>query len=143
MSLNLAKAEELISQSAKLATLTEQDIATLKAGRPSALAVQDDNRAMQFLLFRKAAADFKASDALAVLSPETKLRLKSATERLHKALKEENRILARFRHISEGLVKAVADSIASRGAPPAYAKSGAFVKPSAARASALTYNQAV
>jgi hypothetical protein len=78
-----------------------------------------------------------------MLPPDTKLRLKAATERLHKALKEENRLLARFRHISEGLVKAVADNIAARGAPPAYAKSGAFVKPSASRASALTLNQAV
>lgn len=143
MSLNLAKSEELISQTAKLAALTEQDVATLKAGRPAALSLHDNNRAVQLLMFAKAAGDFKTSGALAMLSPDTKLRLKSATERLHKALKEENRLLARFRHISEGLVKAVADNIAARGAPPAYAKSGAFVKPSASRASALTLNQAV
>ena len=143
MSLSLAKAEELISQTAKLAALTEQDIATLKAGRPAALALHDNNRAVQLLTFGKTAAEFKSSGALATLSPDTKLRLKAATERLHKALKEENRLLARFRHISEGLVKAVADNIAARGAPPAYAKSGAFVKPSASRASALTLNQAV
>ena len=143
MSLSLAKTEDLISQTAKLAALTEQDVATLKAGRPSALALHDNNRAMQFLLFGKAAAEFKTGGALAALSPDAKLRLKSATERLHKALKDENRLLARFRHVSEGLVKAVAESIAARGAPPVYAKSGAFVNPSASRASALTLNQAV
>lgn len=143
MSLSLAKAEDLISQTAKLAALTEQDIATLKAGRPAALALDDNNRAMQLLMFGKAAAEFKTVAAFAPLSLEARQRLKVVTERLHKALKEENRLLARFRHVSEGLVKAVAESIASRAAPPAYAKSGAFVKPSASRSSALTLNQAV
>jgi tRNA C32,U32 (ribose-2'-O)-methylase TrmJ len=143
MSLNLAKAEELISYTLKLAAMTEQDIAILNSARPAALPVQDNNRTVQYLLLGKAAAEFKSSAALASLSPETKQRLKAATERLHTALKEEHRLLARFRHISEGLVKAIADSVAKRGAPPAYAKSGAFVKPSASRASAMTLNQAV
>jgi tRNA C32,U32 (ribose-2'-O)-methylase TrmJ len=143
MSLNLAKAEELISYTLKLAAMTEQDIATLKAGRPSALAMQNNDRTIQYLLFGKAAAEFKPSGALATLPAETKQRLKAATERLHIALKEENRLLARFRHISEGLIRAIADSVAKRGAPPAYAKSGSFVKPAASRASAMTLNQAV
>ena len=143
MSLTLAKVDELISLTAKLAALTEQDVATLKAGRPSALALHNDSRTIQLLVFGKAAAEFKAGGDLAALSPDAKRRLKAETERLHKALKEENRLLARFRHISEGLVKAVADSIAARGTPTAYAKSGAFVKPSASRASAMTLNQAI
>jgi hypothetical protein len=143
MSLNQAKVEELIAQTTKLAALTEQDVATLKAGRPAALAEQENDRATQYILFGRAAAEFKSKAAVAQLSPDAKLRLKSATERLHKALKEENRLLTRFRHISEGLVKAVAESVAARSSPPAYAKSGAFVKPSASRISAMTLNQAI
>ena len=143
MSLSLAKAEELISLTGRLAALTEQDIVTLKGDRPAALAVNDNNRATLFLLFGKAAAEFKKGAGLATLSSDSKLRLKAANERLHKALKEQNRLLARFRHVSEGLVKAIADSVAARAAPPAYAKSGSFVKPPVARASALTLNRAV
>jgi len=143
MSLSLAKAEEMIALTGRLAALTEQDIVTLKGSRPAALSLHDNDRATLFLLFGKAAAEFKKEAALAPLPSAVKQRLKSATERLHRALKEQNRLLVRFRHITEGLVKAIADSVAARGTPPGYARSGAFAKPAAAHASALTLNQAV
>lgn len=143
MSLSLAKANDLIALTTSLAALTEQDIVTLKGKRPSALDLHDNERATLLLLFGKAAAEFKSGTALAPLPADVKLRLKTANERLHKALKEQNRILIRFRHITEGLVKAVVDNVAARAAPPAYAKSGAFAKPAAARATAMTFNQAI
>jgi hypothetical protein len=143
MSLALAKAEELIALTTKLATLIEQDVATLKAKRPAALP-QDDSRAGLLLLYGKATAEFKSATAVASLPASLKQRLKAATERLHKALKEETRLLARFRHVTEGIVKAIADRVTQRQAAPTYAKSGHVVKPPAApRATALTLNKSV
>ena len=72
---------------------------------------------------------------------DAKKRLSMATDKLRAALKEESRLLARFRFVSEGLIKAIADEVAARQAPPTYAKAGAFVKPAAGSASAMTFNQ--
>lgn len=144
MSLTLAKAEELIALTGKLAALTEQDIATLKAKRPSALTQGEDSRTSLLLLYGKAAAEFKGGTAVATLPAGVKQRLKSATERLHKALKEQNRLLTRFRHVTEGLVRAIAEGVTARQTPTTYAKTGAFAKPPAgSRAAVLTLNQAV
>ena len=144
MSLLLAKAEELIGLTDKLAALTEQDVATLKAKRPAALTTADDGRTTLLLQYGRVSADFKNGTALTNLPALTQQRLKSATERLHKALKEQNRLLTRFRHVTEGVVKAIADAVTARQTPTTYAKSGAFVKaPAASRATALTLNQAV
>jgi len=144
MSLTLAKAEELIVLTGKLAALTEQDIATLKAKRPAALTQGEDSRTSLLLLYGKAAAEFKSGAAIATLPAEVQQRLKSATERLHKALKEQSRLLTRFRHVTEGLVRAIAEGVTARRTPATYAKTGAFAKPPAgSRGAALTLNQAV
>lgn len=141
MSLALAKSEELIVLTTKIAVLIEKDIATLNDKRPAALVQDDNDRATLMLLYGKASAEFKNGVALASLAAPTKLKLKTATERLHKALKEQNRLLARFRHVTEGLVKAIAQGVAARETPSVYAKSGAIT--AAPRASAFTLNQAV
>ena len=144
MSLSLAKAEELIALTTKLALLVEQDVATLKDQRPAALARQEGDRSILMLQYGKATAEFKKNTATALLPAAVKLRLKTATERLHKALKDQTRLLARFRHLTEGLVKAIVDCVAARTAPAIYAKSGAIAKPQhAAHATALTLNHAV
>ena len=143
MSALLAKAEELIALTGKLAAQTEQDVQTLTNKRPSALAQHDHDRSTLLLLYGKASAEFKNAAALAQLPPAAKQRLKAATERLHKGLKDQNRVLARFRHVTEGLIKSIADTVAARSTPSAYAKSGAFAKPAAGHATAMTLNQAV
>lgn len=139
-----AKAEELIALTAKLATLVEQDVTILKGARPAALTQNDTDRAALTALYAKAMAEFKAKPAIAALPLSVAQRLKAATERLHKALKEQTRLLARFRHVTEGLVKAVAETVAAREATGVYGKQGYAVKPPATpRATALTLNQAV
>ena len=143
MSLTLAKADELVALTTKLAALIEGDIATLKAKRPALLAEGEADRATLLLQYGKAAAEFKTPATLAALPLATKQRLKAAAERLHKAIKEQNRLLARFRHVSEGLIKAIAETVAAREAPSLYAKSGAYAKPQGARPTAFAFNQSV
>ncbi|MBP6013066.1 MAG: hypothetical protein KBA31_12640 [Alphaproteobacteria bacterium] len=135
------KADELIALTTKLAVLIEQDIATLKGNRPSALAQNEGDRAVLLANYGKAVSAFKATPMTAVAA-DLKQRLKTATERLHKGMKEQQRLLTRFRHVTEGLVKAVAEAVTAREAPTAYAKTGTYAPPQG-RASALTFNQAV
>lgn len=139
-----AKAEELIALTAKLAALVEQDVTTLKGARPAALTQHETDRAQLTALYAKAMAEFKTKPAVTTLPLSVAERLKAATERLHKGLKEQTRLLARFRHVTEGMVKAVAETVAAREATGVYGKQGYAVKPPAApRATALTLNQAV
>lgn len=139
-----AKAEDLITLTTKLAAFVERDVTVLKGNRPRALAQTEDDRAALTLLYGKAMTDFKNKAAVAALPAPAQNRLKESTERLHNALKEQTRLLARFRHVTEGMVKAIAEAVAARDASGVYGKAGYVVKPPAApRATALTLNQAV
>jgi len=131
---------ELIQLTERLTAIVERELAILKGGRPSALTTNDDERAITLALYAKKCAAFKR-EALTALTGDAKKRLTAATEKLRVALKEESRLLARFRHVSEGIIKAVADAVAARQAPTTYAKAGAFAKPAPGAASAMTYNQ--
>lgn len=139
--MSLDKADELIALTTKLAVLIEQDIATLKGNRPSALAQNEGDRAVLLAHYGKAVSAFKAAPMTNVAA-DLKQRLKTATERLHKGMKEQQRLLTRFRHVTEGLVKAVADAVTARETPTAYGKTGTYAQASG-RASAMTFNQAV
>lgn len=139
-----AKAEELIALTAKLAAFVERDVTVLKGNRPAALAEHENDRATLTALYGKAMTEFKGKAAVPALPAPVQKRLKEATERLHKALKEQARLLARFRHVTEGMVKAIAQAVAARDASGVYGKAGYVVKPPAApRTAALTFNQAV
>jgi hypothetical protein len=131
---------ELIQLTERLTAFVERELAVLKSGRPSALKTDDDERAMTLAIYTKRCAAFKREIA-PTLTADAKKRLSAATDKLRAALKEESRLLARFRFVSEGLIKAIADEVAARQAPPTYAKAGAFAKPAAGSASAMTFNQ--
>lgn len=139
-----AKAEDLIVVTDRLAALAEHDVLVLKGKRPADLAINENERTTLTLLYTKAMAEFRSKPAIAGLPLLLQKRLKQATERLHKALGEQARLLARFRHVTEGLVKAIAETVAARNTTGVYGKAGQLVKPPASpRAAALTLNQAV
>lgn len=139
-----AKLEDLIALTAKLAAAIEHDVTVLKGKRPSELTKTADDRATLTLLYGKAMSEFKGKPALETLPTLSRARLKTATERLNTALKEQARLLSRFRHVTEGMIKAIAETVAARESVGTYGKAGYVVKPPAApRASALTLNQAV
>jgi hypothetical protein len=138
-----ALVQELIELTGHLTALVERELAILKGNRPSALNVNDDERATMLALYAKRCVAFKREVPLASLSAETKTRLTMVTEKLRAALREESRWLARFRHVSEGLIKAIADEVAARESPAAYAKAGVFTKTASGAASAMTYNRTI
>jgi hypothetical protein len=138
-----AQIEDLIQLTERLTALVNRELAILKGGRPAALNVNDDERALSLALYTKRCTAFKRDVAPTPIASQAKKQLATATEKLRAALKEESRLLARFRHVSEGLVKAIADEVASRQAPATYAKAGSFAKPAASAASAMTFNQTI
>jgi hypothetical protein len=137
-----AQVEELLQLTERLTALVDRELAILKGARPAALHSNDDERATSLALYAKRCAAFKREIAPS-LGADAKKRLTAATDKLRAALKEEARLLARFRHVSEGLIKAIADEVAARQTPATYAKAGAFAKPAAGSASAMTFNQTI
>jgi hypothetical protein len=135
-------AAELIQLTERLTAIVERELAILKGARPSALNSNDDERAATLALYAKRCAAFKREVA-PTLSSDARKRLTAVTEKLRAALKEESRLLARFRHVSEGLIKAIADEVAARQTPTTYAKAGTFAKPATGSASAMTYNRTI
>lgn len=144
MTEQMSKAEELIALSARLTAIIEDDIATLRNKRPSQLTRAEADRSMTMLQYSRAVSEYKSSGAAKLLPPALKLRLNNSTQKLMSATREQGRLLARFRHVTEGLIKAVADVVMARETPSVYAKSGAIAKSgSAYRGAAMTLNQAV
>ncbi len=144
MSEHMAKAEELIALSARLTAIIDDDIATLKNKRPAQLARSDADRSMAMLQYSRAVAEFRNTGGAKSIPAPLKQRLNSATQKLMNATREQGRLLTRFRHVTEGLIKAVADVVIARETPSVYAKSGAIAKAgSASRGAAMTLNQAV
>jgi hypothetical protein len=140
----VSRAEELISLTLRLAAIVEDDVRTLKAKRPAMLAASENERTTASLLYAKAATEFKSPASVTSLPAPVRTKLKAATARLRTATREQTTLLTAFRHVTEGLVKAVADVVARKSMPSAYAKSGNLAQPSAAfRPTALTLNQAV
>jgi hypothetical protein len=144
MSEHMAKAEELIALSARLTAIIDDDIATLKNKRPAQLARSDADRSMAMLQYSRAVAEFRSTGGAKSIPAPLKQRLNSATQKLMNATREQGRLLTRFRHVTEGLIKAVADVVIARETPSVYAKTGTIAKTgSASRGAAMTLNQAV
>ena len=144
MSEHMAKAEELIALSARLTAIIDEDIATLKNKRPAQLARSDADRSMAMLQYSRAVAEFRNTGGAKSIPAPLKQRLNTATQKLMNATREQGRLLTRFRHVTEGLIKAVADVVIARETPSVYAKSGAIAKAgSTSRGAAMTLNQAV
>ena len=135
--------QDLIELTERLTALVNRELAILKGARPAALNVNDDERATALALYAKRCATSKREVPPAALAAEARKQLTAATEKLRAALKEESRWLARFRHVSEGLIKAIADEVAARQTPATYAKAGAFAKAAPGAASAMTYNRTI
>lgn len=144
MSDHMAKAEELIALSARLTSIIEDDIATLRNKRAAQLARSDADRSMAMLQYTRAVTEFRNSGGAKLIPASLKQRLNASTQKLMTATREQGRLLTRFRHVTEGLIKAVADVVIARETPSVYAKSGAMAKSaSASRGAAMTLNQAV
>jgi hypothetical protein len=144
MTAHTDRAEQLLSLATKLTAILEEDAAILRSRRPAQLAGRQQDREILMLQYTKAVGEFRKNHVKGSLPPALKQKLSQATEKLMAATKEHSRLLTRFRHVTEGMLKAVATVVVAQETPSVYAKTGAFAtSASSHRASALTLNQAV
>lgn len=81
---------------------------------------------------------------LKLISSSVKEQLKSMTTVLRKTLERHANVLERLRHVSEGMVKSVADEIAARKAPATgYAKNAALRGNAALAPTPIAINQVI
>lgn len=138
------KVEALIGMSNRLADMIEADIAILRTRRPAQLARTEADREMAMLQYSRAVAEFRNAGTAKLLQADLKTRLNAATRRVVSATREQNLMLARFRHVTEGLIRSVANVVIDRETPAVYSKSGAMARNAAySRGAAMTFNQAV
>lgn len=144
MTSHVQRAENLLALATKLTAVLEEDAAILRSRRPALLAGRQEDRDLLMLQYARAVSEFRKVHVKGSLPPALKQKLSGATEKLMAAIREHSRLLLRFRHVTEGMLKAVANVVVAQETPSVYAKTGAIASTGANhRASALTLNQAV
>lgn len=144
MTTHADRAEQLLALATRLTKILEEDATILRSRRPAQLASRQLDRDTLMLQYTKAVGEFRKAHVKGSLPPALKQKLTQATERLMAAIKEHSRLLIRFRHVTEGMLKAVATVVIAQETPSVYAKTGAMAAgASSYRASALTLNQAI
>ena len=140
MSADPQKIELLIAMAEKLIAALEADIAALKAGRPQELRTTDPEFQRLSVLYSREAAGIDAARAKAAPF-ELRRKFFDSTARFRDVLALHARLVARMRHASEGIVKAVAEEIERRRAPTCvYAPAASTARPHAA---AIVYNRVI
>jgi hypothetical protein len=108
--------ERLITMAERLIQALETDIAALKAGNPRGLrTIEPEMLKLTALYSREAKA---VSSASATNAPAgLRKRLFETTGRFRDLLNAQQRLIARMRGASEGMIRAVADEIERQRAP--------------------------
>ena len=134
------KIELLIAMAEKLIAGLEADIAALKAGRPQELRTTDPEFQRLSVMYSREAAGIDVARAKAAPS-ELRRKFFDSTAKFREVLALHARLIARMRHTSEGIVKAVAEEIERRRAPACiYAPAASYARPQAA---AIVYNRLI
>lgn len=140
MSADPQKIELLIAMAERLIAALEADIAALKAGRPQELRSADPEFQRLSVMYSREAAGV---DAARIKAAPLELRRKffDSTVKFRDVLALHARLLARMRHASEGVVKAVAEEVERRRAPTCiYAPAASTAR---LHAAAIVYNRVI
>jgi hypothetical protein len=139
---------DLIALSDQIAIILKRETNSLLASDPRALQHWDEEKSRAMALYQRDLGMIrKDTDWAKKLSPSAKLRMTDAGARLQSALNEQSRLIARRRHVTEGLVQAIAKDVATKrqGVSP-YGRplAGSMTIPQNTRAAtALTLNAVV
>ena len=138
---------DLIAFSDRIAAILAQETAALKSGSKDALTKFEAEKTRTMALYqRELNAVRKDPDWSKRLVPALRTQLEASAARLQKALKEQADLIARRRHVTEGIVQAIAKEVATKrqGVSP-YAKPNGARPPAHAprAATAITLNSVV
>jgi hypothetical protein len=142
MSDTIDRASQLLAMTQRLVGLLEVEIEALKARRDLGAATDWDEKERLVHAWRIEVSKVKADPTLIGGIPETlKADLRTAAKQLEERLEMHAHALMASKTVTEGLVRSIANEIAStRSAPAAYGRSGAVNSGARREASGLTVN---
>lgn len=138
-----SEVRNFVSASGELARLIEKEIAALKARTPQALTQWEQEKSRLIAIFQREHGLLKKRAADMKTHPPSRQAVDAATKRLDAALKEQARLVNRLRHVTEGIVRAMAEEVSrQRSGHTGYSRPlPAGVKPRPAQgATAITLN---
>lgn len=138
---------DLIAFSDRIAAILTHETAALKSGAKDALTKFEAEKTRTMALYqRDLNALSKDPDWAKRLPPPLRAQLEAAGARLQKALKQQSDLIARRRHVTEGIVQAIAKEVsAKRQIVSPYAKpmAGRPAPAASTSATAITLNSVV
>lgn len=135
------RADQILAMTERLNALVTAEIRALAARRLDGAGADWEEKERLVHAYRLEIANLKANpQALDGARPDQRQKLRDGAERLEQALDAHAQALAAMKVVTEGLVRAIADEVASaRSAPTGYGRSGG-VEPQRRDASGLTVN---
>lgn len=142
MSDTIDRATQLLAMTQRLVSLLEVEIEALKARRLLGTATDWDEKERLVHAWRIEVSKVKAEPNLIAGIPESlKADLRTAAKQLEEGLEVHANTLLASKTVTEGLVRSIANEIAStRSAPAAYGRSGAVNTGARREASGLAVN---
>ncbi len=135
------RVEQLLALTERLTALLQSETAAFEARRPHEAAATVDESARLANVYRHESARVRREPSLiGEASPEARMRLVEATVRFDAVLQRHERALLAAKTITEGIVRAVAEEIASTRVSPAAYGPGAKSSGGGA-ATAITLNR--
>src|SRR5688572_571905 len=109
------RVEQLILLTERLTELVAAQAQAFEASRPQDAAVQLEEASRLANLYRHESARVRADPSLIASAPiAQRTRLVRATEAFDAVLARQGRALAAAKHVTEGLVRAIADEVAAQ-----------------------------
>lgn len=138
----MSRIETLRDITRRLSALLEREIALIEAKTPARLSELEEERSRLSLLYSREMQTVASNAAAFRALPKEGLeRLRDETQLFHALLARHQRLIARMRRVSEGIVKAIADEAQRQKNPrTAYAPGG---RTAAAPATPLAINARV
>jgi hypothetical protein len=111
-----SKVERLISMAERLIVALEADIAALRAGTPAKMVSMDPEVQKLSVIYGREAQNFDIRIAKAA-TPSLRARFMTITAKFRQVLQLHQRMLARVKNASEGMVQAIAREVERMNAP--------------------------
>ncbi len=139
------RVDNLIALTSQLSDLLDTEQAMLRTNRPSEIQDLNDQKSKLSALYQREMTALKADPSkIKELSKERREALKESTAAFRKNTDQHLQLLQSFRHISEGIVKSVAEEAVAKETPAAgYGRTAMAPKPSAGTPRAFAVNQVI
>jgi len=137
--------DELTVVTERLTRIVHAEAKILKARRPREMEAYSEEKAALSANYARLSTLMKRDrEILKAVSPERRAKLKAATAEFRTALEDLEARLARARHLSEGLIRAIAEDLsASQTQPVGYGVKAAPTSTGPARPQAIALNRVV